>query len=68
MSILPTDLRIYLRNYFAVGLVFRTVSFCTTQDISSVCNELKTPKYGMNLETFWFRMFALKPDARKQFN
>lgn len=68
MWILPADLRIHLRYYLAVSLVFRTISFSTTQDISSVCNELETVKYGMNLETFWFRMFTLKPDARKQLN
>jgi hypothetical protein len=55
-----------LRNYFAFRLVFRTIGFSTTQDISSVCIELETVKYGMDLETFWFRMFTLKPDARKQ--
>ena len=68
MWIVPADLRIYLRNYFAVSLVLRTASFSTTQDISSVCSELETVKYGMNLETFWFRMFTVKPDTRKQFN
>jgi len=66
MWILPIDIRVYVRNYFAVSLVFRTVIFSTTQDISSVCNELETVKYGMNLVTFWFRMFTVKPDARKQ--
>jgi hypothetical protein len=65
MWLLPTGLRLHLQNYFAVSLVFGIIGFSTTQDISSVRNELETVKYGMHLETFCFIMFTLKPGARK---
>jgi len=61
-------LRTFVYIYEIISLVFRAVSFSTTQDISSVCNELETVKCGMNLETFWFRMFTVKPRVRKHFN